>query len=197
MSHAAGPPPTPTGPDDVPRTGPPRISTATATLLSLVVILVVGVIWGFSALTAPFGDSATGTDAAADDGAACPAKAAAGRAVRPREVVVSVLNAGTRRGRAAEIMGQLADQGFRQGVIGNAPAGVEVGLAEVWTSRPTAAATRLVRSTLPSSTRVRPVPAGVEGKGVILVVGDGLGALSPASTSITALTAAPACADGS
>lgn len=197
MSHAAGPPPTPTGPDDAPRTGSRRISTATATLLSLVAILVVGVIWGFSALTAPFGDSAAGTDTATDDGAACPSGAPAGRAVRPREVTVSVLNAGTRRGRAAEIMGELTDQGFRQGEIGNAPAGVEVGLAEVWTSRPTAAATRLVRSTLPASTRVRPVPAGVRARGVILVVGDGLGALSPASTSVTALTAAPACASGS
>lgn len=203
MSHASGPPPTPAGPGDAPRAGRSRVPTQTATLLTLVVLLVVGFVWGVSALTAPFGDSSdtsdtSGTGAAGvDDPSGCPSGQAPSRVVRPREAVVSVLNAGTRRGRAAEIMGELTDQGFRQGVIGNAPAGVEVAVVEIWSARPTAAATRLVRSTLPTGTLVRPVPAGVRARGVIVVVGDGLDGVTAASTSVRALASTPACAGGS
>ena len=74
----------------------------------------IGALWGWKAVTAPF-----------------PGKAAApvcenqtvtrGDKVYPSEIIVSVYNAGTRFGLAGRTMQIFTDQGFQQGDVGDAP----------------------------------------------------------------------------
>ncbi|MEJ7834427.1 MAG: LytR C-terminal domain-containing protein [Nocardioides sp.] len=133
------------------------------TLLALAVLLLVGVSWGWSAVTEPFPeDEAT---------AACsPVAVSAGTKVYPDQVAVSVLNAGAREGLASRTMAELDERGFSRAELSNAPADTELGGVEIWTENPGSPAVRLVLTFLGEDVRV--VRRDTTALGVNIVVGD-------------------------
>jgi hypothetical protein len=134
------------------------------TVTVLGVILVLGALWGWAALTEPFPGKA-------DVPTCVDRHVAAGDKVYPDQVVVSVFNAGTREGLAGRTMQLLTDQGFAEGDSGNAPDGADVATAEVWTDDASNPAVRLVAARLGPDTLV--VERKSAGAGVVVVVGDG------------------------
>jgi hypothetical protein len=136
------------------------------TLGGLVLLLVVAATWGLSALTQPF---------PGDDGPSICAEEqyAAGDRVRPGDVVVSVLNAGSRNGLAGLTLNLLEEAGFAPGQEGNVPGGTKakVGVVQIWTDDPRSPAVRLVASHLGDDAQV--VRREATTAGVQVVVGDG------------------------
>ena len=115
------------------------ILRTTLTLAVLLAVLVGAMIWGYRQVTKPFPQVV--------DPPICEVvEIDAGTKVRPREVVVNVLNAGTRSGLAARTMGLLTEEGFVEGVSGNASRETKVPESVTWTSDRTDPAARLVRS---------------------------------------------------
>jgi hypothetical protein len=105
-----------------------------ATLVGLVVIVCIMAVWGFRAATAPIEDD--DVTSATDDGPTCaPEDQTVTEFVRRGEVTVSVYNAGAKSGRAQETMDQLEQAGFKPGEVGNAPEGVTVERATVYTTK--------------------------------------------------------------
>lgn len=166
------------------------------TLAALALLLVVGFVWGLRELTAPFGSSpfqtATGTGAEETSDADCRiVEVPAGNQITPPDLVVSVLNAGSREGRASEVLQQLTDEGFAPGRIGNAPAGSAVSTVQIWTTTPRQASTRLVLSALgPGATVVR---RETDLPGVVVVIGDGFDAPTTPRESVTSVLASRIC----
>ena len=134
-----------------------------ATLGVLCALLVVGGLWGWSAVTAPF----PGKVAAP----ACENRPVAkGDKIFPAQVVVSVYNAGSRFGLAGRTMELFTGQGFPEGDIADAPNRSKVPFVQIWTPDPKNPAVQLVASRLagPHSIVKREAP----GAGVNVVVGD-------------------------
>ena len=135
----------------------------TAVTLAVLAILVVGgAMWGWAQLIKPF-PGRTELPVCVDTAYK------AGDSLYPSQVVVSVLNAGTREGLAGRTMSQLMDQGFVQGTSGNAPAGTKVSRVQVWAADPASPAVKLLQTRLG---QVKVVPREVELPGVVVVVGD-------------------------
>lgn len=136
-------------------------SAGTVAVLS--VILLVGAVWGWSALTKPLPGKA--------EIPTCVSRpVAAGEKVYPDQVVVSVLNAGNREGLAGRTMQLFTAQGFVEGDSGNAPAKTSVSTAAIWTADPENPAARLVATRLgPDVTIIR---RNSSEAGVVVVVGD-------------------------
>lgn len=121
-----------------------------ATLAALGVLMLVGVTWGWSAVTSPLPNY--------EDPPICEdTTLAAGDKAYPDQVTVSVINAGNREGLASQTMEQLVGKGFFQGELANAASGVNVAGAEIWTDDPGSAAVRLVATYLAKN-----------GKGVVI-----------------------------
>lgn len=139
-----------------------RLRTA-LTLGVLGVLLLVGVLWGWSAVTAPFPK--------AIETAICSAtEVPAGTKVYPDQVTVSVANAGTREGLAGRTMQLLTDAGFDEGRTDNAPPDADVDFVEIWTDDLQNPAVRLVASRLGKKAKV--VEAESDLPGVTVIVGD-------------------------
>lgn len=133
------------------------------TLLALVVLLLVGVTWAWSAVTEPFPQD--------EPPAVCsPVVVSAGTKVYPDQVAVSVLNAGEREGLASRTMAELDEQGFSRADLSNAPPDTEVGGVEIWAVSPASPAVRLVQTYLGEDVRV--VRRDTTALGVNIVVGD-------------------------
>jgi len=133
------------------------------TLLGLAALVVLGGLWGWSALTQPF------------PGRTTPPKCNAtivqpGEQVFASRVTVSVFNASERNGLARSTMAEFANAGFGEGDTGNAPRGADVARAAIWSSTPESPDVRLVASRLgPGTPVVRKEGLGV---GVTVLVGD-------------------------
>jgi hypothetical protein len=137
---------------------------AALTLATLAVLVLLGVTWGWAALTTPFPHLGSTTPAACVATTVHP-----GERIAPPRVTVSVFNASQRVGLAGRTMAEFQGQGFGPGNVGNAPRGTHVAYAQVWTKDPTNPAVRLVRSRLGRPARV--VEKTHHGPGVIVMVG--------------------------
>lgn len=141
--------------------------TSRNTLVGLVgltlLMLVVGWMWATKPLP-----SLTSYD---DSSACTDTQIAAGQAVHPSEVVVSVFNAGARSGGAGDAMRKLLERGFAAGQTGNAGT-AGVARVEIWAD-PSSPAALLVARQFGAGTRIvggKPVL----GDGIVVVVGDQL-----------------------
>jgi hypothetical protein len=133
------------------------------TLLGLAALVVLGGLWGWSAVTQPFPGKTT------------PPKCVAtivqpGEKVFPGQVTVSVFNASGREGLASRTMSEFVDAGFAEGDTGNAPSSARVVRAAIWAPSPTSPDVRLVASRLGRATRV--LQREAPGVGVTVLVGD-------------------------
>ena len=145
------------------------------TLVVLAVLLLVGALWGWKALSSPFPKAAPAPKCIS-------VQLQKGDHLRASQVTVSVLNGGTRDGLAERTMSTFEDQGFGAGDVGNAPQGTHVPFAQVWTQHPQDPAVRLVASRLGPQAHV--VKRKVKGSGVVVVVGDGFKKLVAGESSI-------------
>ena len=158
-----------------------------ATLGALGVLLLIGVTWGWSAVTAPLPES--------EDPPICEeVTVAAGDKVYPDQVTVSVLNAGTRQGLASNTMEALVNKGFAKGGNANATSRADVAGAEIWTDEPESAAVALVASYLAKNGKgvaireQEPTELGVN-----VVVGDQFGAVVKGRKAVTAAEDTTVC----
>jgi len=152
------------------------------TLAALALLLVLGAVWGWSALTDPL-------PAKVDRPICVDRTVAAGTKVFAQDVTVSVYNAGTREGLAGRTMQLLTDDGFAEGNMGNVSA--RVGEVAIWTLEPENPAVRLVASRLGPDVEIerRESP----GVGVAVVVGDGFAKLVEGRRSVVADEDATIC----
>ena len=139
-----------------------RIRSA-ATLAGLLVLLLAGVAWAWSAVSEPFPER--------EEAATCTSKVVAqGEKVYPDQVTVSVLNGGTSEGLADRTLTELVQAGLDRGQLGNTPEGTEVNVAQIWAEDVDNPAVRLVLSFLGDGAKVvrrdAPLP------GVNVVVGE-------------------------
>jgi len=138
-----------------------RIRSA-ATLAGLLVLLLGGVAWAWSAVSEPFPER--------EKAATCTTTVVAqGEKVYPDQVTVSVINGGTSDGLADRTLTELALAGLDRGELGNAP-DAEVNVAQIWAEDVDNPAVRLVLSFLGDGAKVvrrdAPLP------GVNVVVGE-------------------------
>jgi hypothetical protein len=155
------------------------------TLLVLALLVVLGALWGWSAMTQPL------------PGEPEPAKCviqtvAEGDRVVPGQVTVSVFNASNTDGLAGRTLAEFSNAGFAEGDTGNAPRDARVVRAVIWAPRAASPDVRLVRSRLGPTTRVvpRPDPPGV---GVTVVVGDAFTKLVKGPRSVRATQESEIC----
>jgi len=132
------------------------------TLLCLLVVLLIGVAWAWSAVSEPFPER--------EEAATCTSTVvAAGEKVYPDQVTVSVLNAGTSEGLADRTMTSLVAAGLDEGELGNARE-TDVGGVEIWADDVDNPAVKLVTSFLGKDAKVvrrdTPLP------GINVVVGE-------------------------
>lgn len=144
-----------------------RVTTA-LTLTVLVGVLAGMGYFGLRAATAPLPSLSEGSA----DVETCPPEALeVQRFVLRRQVQVSVFNAGTRSGQANRGLARLERAGFIGGNLGNAPDGVRVPRALVWTTEEDDTAAALVARVLGEGTEVEVVPEDL-GPGVDVLLGN-------------------------
>jgi hypothetical protein len=153
-----------------------RRLTTGATLVVLVVVVCIMAVWGFRAVTAPIDDAPAAT---ASTGPTCPAEdQTVTKYVRRADVTVSVYNAGQRSGRAQETLALLEQAGFKPGEVSNAPEGIKVDRAVVYSTEDDDPAAALVARAFGKKTQV--VHSDEElGPGVDVVIGDKFKRLDP------------------
>jgi hypothetical protein len=126
------------------------------------VLVLVGVTWGWSALTRPFPHTVAQKPC-------YPTTYQGGQRIAPPRVLVNVYNASDRVGLAERTMTEFEDQGFGPGSVGNAPKGTVVHYAQVWTEDATRPDVKLVMSRLGPHARIAERKGGTPG--VVVVVG--------------------------
>jgi hypothetical protein len=154
------------------------------TLATLAVLLLVGIAWGWSAMTSPFPQKA-------QNKICYPTQVQAGDRVSAPKVTVSVFNASDRVGLAERTMTGFKDQGFGTGNVGNAPKGTHVRFAQVWSDDPTDPAVRLVVSRLGPHAHI--VDRHHSGPGVVVMVGRTFGKLLSGKPSVKVTSTAKIC----
>jgi len=169
----------------------PRLRSA-ITLVVLTIILLLGLVWGWTKMTEPVPSLSGGGPTAPVE--VCTVRTVAkGTKVTAAAVTVSVFNAGNKDGLATRTMDQLEARGFAPGEKGNAPATASVKNVQIWADDPRNPAVRLVRSQLGRSVKVvapRGAPLGV---GVVVVVGDGFNKLVTGLRFVRAPAAVQIC----
>ena len=135
------------------------------TLAALGLLLVVAAVWGWAALTEPLPEDEP--IAICDE-----TEIAAGGEVRRDQVVVSVFNGSDRSGLAGSTMAQLAERGFVEGDVGDAP--LPAATTQIWSSEPTNPAVLLVKKQFKKAKIVTGDPLG---DGIVVVVGEKFQAL--------------------
>jgi hypothetical protein len=161
-----------------------RLRTA-ITLAVLVVLMLLGITWGWAQMTKPFPGKV--------DAAICvDTSYAAGDELFVQDVTVSVLNAGTREGLAGRTLADLGDVGFAEGQSDTAPKGTALTTAsEIWVDDVDNPGAKLLRARLGKV----PVVAHpeVDYAGIVVVVGDTFGELRQGPQSVTLTDDAVVC----
>jgi hypothetical protein len=155
------------------------------TLVALLVLMLVGVTWGWAQMTKPFPgkvDAPICVDTTYREG----------DQLSVQDVTVSVLNASGREGLASNTMARLVTDGFAEGQTGNAPKSTTVaGVAEIWVDEVPNAAARLLRARLGKVPVVaRP---DVNYPGIVVVVGDAFTDLRQGPESVVLKADAVVC----
>ncbi|MEN8704687.1 hypothetical protein BKA08_001544 [Nocardioides marinisabuli] len=163
----------------------PAPARSALTLAVLGLLLVVGVVWGWSAATEPLPESTT------SDESCTPTTLEAGDKLYTDQVEVSVLNAGNRGSFAARVLAQLAARGFAEGTSGNAPGDAEVERVQVWAPDRSAPEVQLVLSTL--GKKVPVVDREVTAPGVVVVVGDRFDKVAKGRKKVTVQSTVEVC----
>ena len=135
---------------------------ALLTLAVLGVLVLLGLTWGWSAVTSPLPHTAK-TDVCE------PTTVQRGDRVAAPDVTVNIYNASDRVGLAERTMSSFEDQGFASGKVGNAPKGTTVFFAQIWTRDPKSPDVQLVLSRLGPSAHT--FPRDPRGPGVTVMVG--------------------------
>jgi hypothetical protein len=165
----------------------PRLRSA-LTLVVLCLMMLLGLVWGWSALTQPLPSLITTEE---PTGPCSDRVVAEGEKVDRDEVTVSVYNAGRTAGQASTTMQALVQRGFGAGETGNAPSGTHVGAVQIWANDPDNPAVRLVASQFGKSAKVvKRDPLGV---GVTVVVGDDVGPMAKGHPYARASTETTVC----
>ena len=154
-----------------------------ATLVVLVLVLVLAGVWGWSAIREPFPQESNPPPC-------LDREFAKGDTVKPRDVTVSVWNAGKRVGLAGLTMDLLSEAGFDEGSEGNTPGKRRIDRVEIWTDEPDNPAVQLVASHLG---KVDIMKRNSGAPGVLVVVGDGFDDLVPGKKSVTVRAEATVC----
>lgn len=138
------------------------------TLLALVGLVTAAAFYGWQLLFAP----AEERDPAGPGTPTCTPVGRDGKArVRARDVTVSVFNAGSVPGLAADTRDRLERRGFRPGEVGNAPDDINIRFVQVWSSVRNDPAARLVALQFGPDTVVRYSDDDL-GEGIDVIVGD-------------------------
>jgi hypothetical protein len=161
-------------------------SRSTATLGLLAVIFVLATAWAWHKVRQPFPTSTTAATAICEN-----VPVSRGGTIQTSEVLVNVLNAGTKVGLAQNTQAKLADFGFSAGERGNTAKVRSHLTAEVWTDNPKGPATRLVASYL--GPHVRVIRRYSDYPGITVVVGDAFGAVHRGLPSIKAPVKTTVC----
>ena len=167
-----------------------RHLTTAVTLVVLVSILVLGVVLGVRTLFAPLpgSDKATATPSPS----CSPKTVKKGQRIRSTQVQVSVFNGGTRSGLADETMRLLAQRGFTQGDVGNAPTDAKVSRVRVLTTEKNDMAAALVARQFGRTTRVIVTDTDL-GPGIDVIVGNKFGKLAKAKRVLVAQSSSSVC----
>jgi hypothetical protein len=163
------------------------VNTHVKTLLTLgvlVVLLLVGITWGWSAMTTPFPHTAKAK-------VCVPTAVEPGDRVAAPKVTVSVYNASDRPGLADRTMASFEAQGFGPGKVANAPKGTTVNYAQIWTHQPRNPAVELVLSRLGPKAHV--LAKDPRGPGVTVMVGAGFGRLRDGLSSVKVTESTKIC----
>lgn len=169
-----------------------RHIVSAVTLVVLVGVLVVGAWVGWRTLSAPL-PSGDDDEAQSVSGPKCDNGVRRGDVVRPRDVTVSVYNAGSRSGLAGQTQSELEARGFISGDVGNAPedmAGVQ--FVRILATSKSDPAARLVALQFGPNTLIEPVKEDL-GPGVEVIVGDDFLGLVEAPDKIKAEVAGSGC----
>ncbi|GAB3857101.1 hypothetical protein GCM10028801_15210 [Nocardioides maradonensis] len=161
-------------------------SRSTATLGALVLVFVLATAWAWHKVTQPFPTNTVAATPICQD-----TSVSAGERIKPSDVLVNVLNAGTTVGLAQNTQAKLADLGFAPGERGNTPHVRKRLTAEIWTDGPKGAATQLVASYLGSDVRV--IHRFSDYPGITVVVGDAFGKIRHGLPSIRAAADTTVC----
>jgi len=155
------------------------------TLATLAALLVVGVVWGWSAMTSPLPQKVQTKDC-------YPTVVHPGDRVSAPQVTVSVFNASDRVGLAERTMTAFEHQGFGPGAVGNAPQDAQVLFAQVWAKDRSDPAVQLVVSRL--GPRAHVITARHHGgPGVVVMVGPRFDKLVAGRSSIKVASTATIC----
>jgi hypothetical protein len=160
-------------------------SSSAATLAVLLVICLMGLVFGLKALTSDLPDDPIVED---PKGTCVDQEITAGTKVRPADVLVSVYNGGARSGVASKTLSALQIRGFAAGQTDNAR-NSDVKRVQVW-GDPLNPAVQLVAAQFGSETRIssdhEPASGTSSELGVVVVVGPDFTKLGPRVGSVTA-----------
>ena len=146
----------------------PRSLVTGVTLVVAAAVLVVMAVWGYDAATAPVSED----DGGATSGPTCPPEdQKVTRYVRRADVTVSVYNAGTKSGSAQAAMDLFERAGFKPGEVGNAPDGLAVKRAAVYTTKGDDPDAALVARAIGAGTQVVRTDEEL-GPGIDVVIGN-------------------------
>ena len=154
------------------------------TLAVLAMLVLLGVTWGWSAVTSPLPHTAK-------QRACLTTTLQPGDRVSAPKLIVSVFNASDRVGLAELTMSAFEDQGFGPGDVGNAPKGVTIHYAQVWAPDRQDPAALLVASRLGPHASI--VTRKHSGDGVVVMVGPQFQKLVQGKQSIKVTRATTLC----
>ena len=169
-----------------------RRALTAITLVVLVVLLVVAGLVGWRAISGPV-DETPEADATGKPDASCDPGLKKGDLVRTREVTVSVYNAGSRAGLAAQTQDELKARKFIPGEIANAPAGYSgVRFVRVLAPSVDDPAARLVALQFGRHTLIQATDTDL-GPGVDVIVGNEFVGLVKAPEQVKATASGSGC----